>query len=99
MAHRIEYSRLAREHISVLKARQRVIVLHEVDAQLVHQPTIVTRNRKRLQPNFLARFELRVGDLRVYYEVDERAALVEIRAVGVKKRSKVLIGGEEVDLA
>lgn len=49
--------------------------------------------------NPLARYELRIGDLRVYYEVDERRRVVEIRAVGVKDRNRVLIGGEEVDLS
>ena len=73
--------------------------MDKVDAQLVHQPTVVTRNRKQLQPSFLARFELRSGHLRVYYEVDEENAVVEIRAVGIKDRKRVFIGGEEIDLS
>ena len=59
----------------------------------------MTKNRKPLQPNPLSRFELRIGDLRVYYEVDERPRIVEIRAVGRKDRNRVLIGGEEIDLS
>jgi len=66
---------------------------------LVHQPTVVTRNRKALQPNPLAPFELRIGALRVYYEVDEAHRVVEIRAIGVKDRSRIWIGGEEIDLS
>lgn len=44
-------------------------------------------------------FELRIGELRVYYEVDDARRVVEIRAVGVKKRDRVFIGGEEIELS
>jgi mRNA-degrading endonuclease RelE of RelBE toxin-antitoxin system len=97
--YRIEYSPPSQQHLAVLDARQRATVLDKVDVQLVHEPTTVTRNRKPLQPNPLARFELRIGDLRVYYEVDEDERVVEIRAVGIKDRNRVLIGGEEVHLS
>lgn len=66
---------------------------------LVHEPTVVTRNRKPLQPNPLAGFELRIGDLRAYYEVDEGRRAVEVRAVGIKDRDRVFIGGEEIKLS
>jgi len=95
----IEYSPPSREHLAALSARQRATVLDEVDVQLLHQPTTVTRNRKPLQPNPLARFELRIADLRVSYEVDEQRRVVEIRAVGIKDRDRIFIGGEEIDLS
>ncbi|MGH9400051.1 MAG: type II toxin-antitoxin system RelE family toxin [Thermoanaerobaculia bacterium] len=85
--------------MAALDARQRALILDEVDVQLVHEPTVVTRNRKPLYPNPLARFELRIGDLRVYYEVDRKRRVVEIRAVGIKDRNRVVIGGEEIDLS
>jgi mRNA-degrading endonuclease RelE of RelBE toxin-antitoxin system len=97
--YRIEYSPPSRDHLAALDARQRTTVLDKVDVQLAHEPTAVTRNRKPLQLNPLARFELRIGPLRVYYEVDEAERVVEIRAVGIKDRSRVRIGGEEVDLS
>jgi len=95
----IEYSPLCRAHLASLTARQRAVVLDQVDVQLAHQPTVVTRNRKALQPNPLAAFELRIGVLRVYYEVYEAHRVVEIRAIGVKDRSRIWIGGEEIDLS
>ena len=95
----IEYSPPSREHLAALSAGQRATVLDEVGVQLLHQPTVVTRNRKPLQPNPLARFELRIADLRVYYEVDEERRVVEIRAVGIKDRDRVFIGGEEIYLS
>ena len=47
----------------------------------------------------MARFARRVAELRVYYEVDEERRVVEIRAVGIKDRDRVFIGGEEIDLS
>ena len=64
-----------------------------------HQPNVPTRNRKVLRANRVAAWELRLGDLRVYYAVkDEPEAVVIVKAVGKKERDRVLIGGEEVEL-
>jgi mRNA-degrading endonuclease RelE of RelBE toxin-antitoxin system len=59
---------------------------------------VETRNRKRLRPNPLAPWELRVGDLRVFYDVDAEASCVRIVAVGRKEHNRLIIGGEEVTL-
>jgi hypothetical protein len=57
------------------------------------------RNRKLLRANPVAPWELRIGDLRVYFDVaEEPSPVVTVRAVGVKVRNRVLIGGQEVDL-
>ncbi|WP_332995964.1 type II toxin-antitoxin system RelE/ParE family toxin [Scytonema sp. PRP1] len=82
-----------------LSARQQVIVLDTVDEQLMYQPTVETKNRKPMRPNPLAPWELRIGDLRVYYDVeDEPEPVVYINAVGVKERNQVRIAGEVYDL-
>ncbi len=47
-----------------LTARQKAIVLDSVDKQLIHQPTIETKNRRPMRPNPLAPWELRMGNLR-----------------------------------
>ncbi len=66
--------------------------------QLLYQPTVETRNRKRMRPNALAPWELRIGELRVYFSVEEAPErVVKIRAVGIKKQGhRLFIGGEEV---
>lgn len=82
-----------------LAARQQAIVLDTVDEQLTHQPTVETRHRKPMRPNPLAPWELRIGALRVYYDVEAELELVVlIRAVGLKERNRVRIGGEVIDL-
>ena len=78
---------------------QQAIVLDAVDNQLTHQPTVETRNRKPMRPNPVAPWELRVGNLRVYYDVEEEPeSLVYIRAVGIKQRNRVRIGREVIEI-
>ncbi len=99
MLYRIEYSPHAEGHLRALTARQRALVVEVIDQQLTHQPTLETRNRKPMRPNPIAPWELRVGNLRVYYGVaQEPDAVVLIRAVGVKIRHRVSIGKEVVSL-
>lgn len=75
------------------------MVFDAVDEQLTHQPAAETRNRKPMRPNALAPWELRLGDLRVYYDVEvDPERLVTVLAVGVKERNRVLIAGEVIEL-
>ena len=99
LPYRIEYSPGAEAHLRFLTARQRATVLDSVDEQLLHEPTVETRNRKPMRPNPLAPRELRIGNLRVYYDVEEEPeAVVHIRAVGIKERNQVRIGKEVIEL-
>jgi mRNA-degrading endonuclease RelE of RelBE toxin-antitoxin system len=99
LPYRIEYSPEAEAHLRFLTARQRATVLDSVDEQLLHEPTVETRNRKPMRPNPLAPRELRIGKLRVYYDVEEEpGAVVHIRAVGIKERNQVRIGKEVIEL-
>jgi len=67
----IEYSPEAEDHLRRLTARQRKIIVDTVDRQLLNQPNIETKNRKPMHPNPVAPWELRIGSLRVYYDVEE----------------------------
>jgi len=52
-----------------------------------------------MRPNPLATWELRAGNLRVYYDVEEKPEpVVFVRAVGVKLRRQVRFGKEVIDL-
>ena len=100
MAYTIRFSDEADEHLDGLTARQRARILDAIEEQLLHEPTKVTRNRKPMRPDktpFIAPWELRVDDLRVYYDVEEKPRpLVKILSIGVKVRDRVLIGGKEI---
>lgn len=99
MAYEIEYSPDAEDHLRRLKANQRSTVLDSVDEQLSYQPDVETRNRKPMRPNPVAPWELRIGNLRVYYDFSqEPEKIVYIRAIGIKDRNIVRIGREEIHL-
>jgi mRNA-degrading endonuclease RelE of RelBE toxin-antitoxin system len=99
MPYRIDLSPEALRHLGLFTARLRSTIADTIEEQLAHQPTVKTRNRKPMKPNLFGDWELRIGDFRVYYKVEEEPEqVVVIRAIGVKVHNRVFIGGEEVEL-
>src|SRR5262245_757801 len=88
------------EHLDMVDSKYHGLLRRRINEQLVYTPTEETRNRKPLdQPtSFGASWELRCGPdnrFRIFYEVDSAAQEVQVVAVGVKDRNRLLIGGEE----
>ena len=81
-----------------LRKFERRHIIDEIEEQLQHQPAVETRNRKRLHPNDLAEWELRVGKFRVFYDVSEAELRVKIEAVAYKRGSVLIVHGEEYEL-
>jgi mRNA-degrading endonuclease RelE of RelBE toxin-antitoxin system len=87
----ILYEEAAGNDLRTLRAFEVRRVLDEVDAQLTREPMKPTRRRKLLEglipPWDHARpvWQLRVGDFRVFYDVDEVRAEVVVRAVRRKR--------------
>ncbi|MBI2207146.1 MAG: type II toxin-antitoxin system RelE/ParE family toxin [Candidatus Rokubacteria bacterium] len=99
MPYTVEFAESVEDHFRALTARDRTTVLAAIDRQLPHEPLRETRNRKPLRPNPVAPWELRVGHLRVFYEVvGADGGVVRILAVGRKHRNVLTIGGEEIQL-
>ena len=99
MAYRIRFAESAEEHFAQLTARQQAIVLDAAKVQLRYEPLRETRNRKPLRPNPLAPWELRVGSLRVFYEVDAlESDLVNVLAIGVKRGNRLIVAGKEIHI-
>ncbi len=94
MAYEVVFSDNAREHLRALATAQRKTVLEQIEAQLMHEPIVQTKNRKPMRSNPLASWELRIGDLRVYYDIQNQPPVVFVLAIGVKDRSEVRIGGK-----
>ena len=76
-----------------LQVREQRILEAAIQSRLQHQPTTPTRAIKRLRPNPLAEFELRAGDLRALYNVEEDEVVILI--VGRKVGNKLIVEGEE----
>jgi mRNA-degrading endonuclease RelE of RelBE toxin-antitoxin system len=72
----LRFSEEARAHLRQLAARERRIVLDAALAALSHEPEKETRNLKVLRRNPIAKYELRIGDLRVFFEVAVEAGEV-----------------------
>jgi mRNA interferase RelE/StbE len=98
MAYHIEFSEQVSHDLRRLTARERSIVLDAIDAQLVYQPDVATWSRKPLRENPVASWELRLGELRAFYNVEKATATVRIVAVGRKVHNRLFIGGREVQL-
>lgn len=89
-------------HLDVLERKDHRLIRQAIAEQLSFLPEQVTRNRKLLeQPApFGAAWELRFGPanrFRVFYEVEADAWVVNILAIGIKERNKLLIGREEFE--
>jgi mRNA-degrading endonuclease RelE of RelBE toxin-antitoxin system len=84
------------EHLEGFSARNQSIVLDQIEVQLTYQPDVETRNRKRLRPNSLAPWDLRIGGIRVFYDVHAGAASARVIAVERKEGNRLIIGGQEV---
>ena len=93
MKFRITITTDADQHFRALTAREQRILESAITSRLQDNPTTPTRAIKRLRPNLFAEYELRVGDLRVLYNVDE--AEVVVLLIGRKVGNKLIVGGED----
>lgn len=99
MAYKIDFADSTKEHLKCLTANQRATIFDAIKKQLIHEPFAETRNRKNLRENPIAPWELRIGDLRVFYDLSpDESNVVEIVAVGVKTGNRLLIAGKEIRL-
>ena len=99
MGYEVRFADDVKEHLRALTIAERSTALDAIERQLLHEPLVETRNRKPLRPNPIAPWELRVGQLRVFYEVAPgEPSLVRILAVGKKDRNLLRVAGREMTL-
>jgi mRNA-degrading endonuclease RelE of RelBE toxin-antitoxin system len=94
----IEITPEAIDDLRALLKRERRVVVDGIERALLHEPGRETRNRKRLRPNELAEWELRVAQFRVFFDVDEGARVVKVIAMGRKRGNRLYIQDEEYHL-
>src|SRR5947207_7488421 len=94
----IRFTENAIDDLRWLKKVERKRVVAELEMRLTHEPMTETRNRKRLRPNELAEWELRVGNFRVFYDVDQENDVIKIEAIGYKRSGELFIRGKEYQL-
>lgn len=99
----IKYAPEVYEHLKSVERKYHRLVAETIMEQLSHTPEAETTNRKSLeQPTSIgATWELRFGPdncFRVFYEVDRAEKLATVLAIGVKKGSRLFVGGQEFEL-
>jgi mRNA-degrading endonuclease RelE of RelBE toxin-antitoxin system len=93
MAFEITITEDAEAQLKSLPARERRTLETAISKRLRDQPTTATKSIKLLRPNPFAKFELRVNDLRVLYNVEERDVVLLV--VGRKVGNKLIVEGQE----
>lgn len=91
----VEFTPEALKDLKALRKHEQQTTIDGIELHIFREPTRETRNRKRLRPNELAEWELRLGRFRVFYNVDEAARIVIIEAIGFKIGNQLFIRGEE----
>jgi mRNA-degrading endonuclease RelE of RelBE toxin-antitoxin system len=94
----ISFNKSALADLKYLKKSKQSFILNEVEEQLTEEPLKETRNRKPLRENDLASWEVRIGEIRVFYDVDEDSREVNIKAIGRKEKNTLYIRGKEYQL-
>ena len=99
----LDYAPEVYNHLDAIETKLHRLIAQTIKEQLLHTPTVKTRNRKPLEEPaaFGATWELRFGPnnaFRVFYEVDQTEKAVTILAIGIKEGDRLLISGQEFKL-
>ena len=97
------FARGVTAHLESIDAKYDSLIRQKIEEQLKFEPGVETKNRKPLrQPTaYDATWEIRFGPnnrFRVLYGIDPERREVQVQAIGVKKGSRLLVGGEEIEL-
>jgi mRNA interferase RelE/StbE len=77
MAYEIRYSNQAVEQLKELKSFNRTAILDGIEQILGVNPTVVSKSRvKRLREPSPTQYRLRVGEFRVFYDVENEIVLI-----------------------
>ena len=97
------YPPIFKNQLKVIDAKYYSLIQESLETLLSFQPDVETKNRKPLKRpvTFGATWEIRFGPdnrFRVFYRVDNDSEYVVILAIGEKIGSRLLIGGEEIEI-
>ena len=90
----IRFAEGVEEDLRKIRIFYRNQILDAIEEQLTHEPNTRTKNRKLLEnlippwQSVAPIWELRVGEYRVFYDVDDKAKHVMVRAVRHKPPHK-----------
>jgi mRNA interferase RelE/StbE len=77
MPYEIRYSNEAVEQLRKLRVFDRTAVFDQIEEVLSVNPTVTSKSRiKRLRDPAPTQYRLRVGDFRIFYDVEEEGVLI-----------------------
>jgi mRNA-degrading endonuclease RelE of RelBE toxin-antitoxin system len=81
----IKFTQLAIEDLQVFPKAEQQWIVSSLESQLSLDAAVLeTEDRRRLHPNGPVEWEIRLGKVRVFYDVDLQSGTVKIEAVGKK---------------
>lgn len=94
----IEFSDDAIRQLGQLRAADRRKLIESIETHLLHEANRPSRHRKLLRSNPTAAWELRAGDLRLFYNATDESRLVLVVMIGIKDRNRLIVEGREFAL-
>jgi mRNA-degrading endonuclease RelE of RelBE toxin-antitoxin system len=94
----IELTPEASDDLESIRTFDQRRLVSAMETHLAHEPARETRNRKRLRPNALAEWELRVEVFRIFYDLLLEDEIVKVVAIGLKEGNDLFIHGERYEL-
>ena len=85
----------AQADLSWFTAYAQRIILDGIEVHLRYEPTHGSRKILAMRPNRVACWELRLGDYRILYDVDDTARVVIVQAFAEKRGNRLLVRGQE----
>jgi len=98
MMYDIAYTQEAFKDLQWFRKYEQSMIIDGIEQQLRYEPTVETRNRKRMSFNEIAEWELRLGNFRVLYNVDEQVRIVEVQRIGEKRGNAFFFKGRKTDV-
>ncbi len=96
--YKIEFTDAALADLKWFKKHEQNEIVDGIEVNLRYEPAVETRNRSPLRPNQTAEWKLRLGNFRVYYDVNTVVRIVSMEAIGLKVGNLVLFRGRARDL-
>ena len=83
--------------LAYFRTHEQRIILTGIATHLANDATVETKRRKKLDPNRIAPWELRIDHYRIFYAI-EQTTVINVVAIGYKEHNDLYIRGKRVDL-
>lgn len=93
----IQLTASAIEDLDYFRKNERTVISEGIAQFLTHDANVETKRRKRLRPNPISKWELRIDVYRIFFDIEVND-VVKVVAVGHKEHNDLFIRGEKVEL-